>query len=141
MFLAWLLGAMFLGVSLSGLGFAWWWAAPDRRLGALALIARVGLAALSIFGLLAGMYLLSLGTEHWLGDPLRRWSGAPIVPELWLALELWVRDLAWGAAHARRGGHPLFAGALAVAVALAWAAAKVCMILSAYVALWATLGW
>jgi len=130
-----ILGSMALGVALTAFGLALWWGGPDRRLSLPALLGRAALSAASTAGILVGLYLLALGAEHLLGEPLRRWSGAHILPQAWLVLELLTREAAWTAAHARRAGH----GALsklgwASGVAL-WLAARGMLVLCLWVGL------
>lgn len=126
---AFVLGSVVLGVAGTALAVAWRGAlSPTPRiLGRAAL----GLAACAM--VLVGLVLLSNGVEALAGYPLGRWSGASMVVDLWIALELWTRDAALTAALARR--RVAWIGALAV-----WLVTKAALGLAALVTLWAWLG-
>ncbi len=136
-FAAWGVGAMLVGVALTLLGLTWWWTLARERFGAVILVARAGLGLAGCALLWMGLAVMGIGTESFLGDPLGRWSGASMVPVLWIALELLARDQALCAGLASRD---LGTRVVWVWARSTWIVAKLAFVLSCYVVLWALLG-
>lgn len=136
---AWILGAMVLGVAWTVVAFAWWWGSRSERFGGLGVFARSLLGTFGAGGTLAGLVLVGTGTEMWLGDPLGRWGGASMVFALWAALELLFRDGALVAALAERAQGRVAGRVYASWAVLVWVAAKGGLVLLGFVAIWAFL--
>lgn len=130
---------MILGVAWSVVAFAWWWGARSERFGGLGVFARGLLGAFGAGSTFAGLLLVGVGTEEWLGDPLGRWGGSSMVFGLWIALELLFRDSALVAALAERVQGRVAWRVYASWAVLGWLAAKGAMVLLGFVAVWAFL--
>ncbi len=128
-----LLGSVILGVALSVLAFTYWWGGPRQRLGLGVIVMRLALSVGSIVGVLAGLVLLTHGTEAFLGLPLGRWSGSPMVFDAWIALELLLRELVWTAGHARRAGYRVLDRLALGGAMVSWAIAKLFFLLTLFV--------
>ena len=101
-FAAWVVGSLLIGLALTLIGFAWWWTFARERFSWPLLVVRGGLGVIGLAILWLGLIVAGIGTESFLGNPLGRWSGAHMVPMLWLCLEVLVRDQAMVAGLAER---------------------------------------
>ncbi|HJL17299.1 MAG TPA: hypothetical protein RMH99_16650 [Sandaracinaceae bacterium LLY-WYZ-13_1] len=127
------LGSVVAGFSATLLGVAWALAVRWEAPSAARQVARALSGFVAAAGLLAGAVLVTLGLERAFGSPLGRWSGASMILDLWIALELWTRDQVLTAALAGRR-------TLWILPATTWVATKAAQVLTAFVALWAWLG-
>ena len=120
----WIIGLMLVGVALSALGYAWWWAGTMDAPTLGRAIARAALGGLGIGFLLAGGWALAIGTEAAAGYPLGRSSGGTVLVAYWIALMATNRELALSAGLLRRAGRGWLAGATALLGVGAWALTK-----------------
>lgn len=126
------LGGMLLGVAVTAQALAWRWALEPPQPGPRQVV-RAALGVFAALLLLAGLVLATNGLEALAGYPLGRWSGATMVLDLWIALEVLVRDTVVTAALAR-------SRVLWAVAALAFVVAKAALVLTAFVTLWSLLG-
>lgn len=124
----WIAGLMALGVALSAIGFAWWWAGAMGRPDLPRVIGRAFVGGLGLGCLLVGSWALAIATEVSLGYPLGDSSGGGAVLAYWVTLETATREMALTAGLLRRASHPTLAGFSWVATAGCHVLAKVMLL-------------